>query len=111
MEEIKELLEKYNNFAGEQLRSIQQLEDGSKILNIAILDDEGEDLEIISLEFTDINASKILIDSVLPMMDMMSGICIIEENKLFGFALGRGEAMLHVHNAPLYIIASKIRIL
>jgi hypothetical protein len=44
-------------------------------------------------------------------MDMTSGISIIKENDLYGFAIGSGTAMLHVHNAPLFIIASDIKIL
>jgi len=111
MQEINALLEKYNNFKYEQIRSIQQLPDGSKILTLAVLDDEGEDLDIIKLEFTNITASKILVNDVLSYLDMTSGITIIKENDLYGFAVGSGSAMLQVHSAPLYIVASDLRII
>ena len=44
------------------------------------------------------------------MLDMMGGISLVHEKNLYGFALGRDTAMLHVQNAPLYIIASDISI-
>ena len=38
------------------------------------------------------------------------GISIIKEHDLYGFALGSDTAMLHVHTAPMYVIASEISI-
>jgi hypothetical protein len=111
MEEINALLEKYDNFKYEQIRSVQHLADGSKVVTLVVLDDEGEDLHTIKIEFSNVKDSKILVDSVLSYMDMTSGITIIKENDLYGFAIGSGTAMLHVHNAPLFIIASDIKIL
>lgn len=110
MEQINSLLEKYNHFKDAQIRSIQTLSDTSKVVTIAVQDDDGEDLHTISIEFKDIKESKILQNSVLAFMDMGSGISIVKEHNLYGFALGSGTAMLHVHNAPLYIIASDITI-
>ena len=110
MEEIDTLLKKYNNFKYEQIRSIEQLPDSSKIVTLVVQDDDGEDLNTISIEFKDIKESRILQNSVLPFMDMGSGISLIKEHDLYGFAVGSGSAMLHVHNAPLYIIASDISI-
>ena len=110
MEKVNALLQKYNNFKYEQLRSIQPLSDSSKVVTIVIQDDEGEDVSSVKIEFNDIKDSRILANSVLSSLDMGDGITLIKENNLYGFALGRGTAMLHVHNAPLYIIASAIKI-
>jgi hypothetical protein len=110
MEEIDALLQKYNHFKYEQIRSIQQLPDSSKVVTIAVLDDDGEDVNTVKLTFSNINASRILENGVLSFLDMTSGITLIKENNLYGFALGSGTAMLHVHNAPLYIVASDIKI-
>jgi len=110
MDKINTLLEKYNHFKDAQLRSIQQLPDSSKILTIVIQDDDGEDLNSVKIEFNNITDSKILDNSVLSYMDMGFGISLIKEHDLYGFALGQGTAMLHVRNAPLYIIASDIKI-
>jgi len=110
MEKINSLLEKYDNFRMAQIRSIEATSDSSKMLTMVIQDDDGEDTNIISIEFKDVKASKLLINSVLPMLDMMGGISLINEKGLYGFALGRGTAMLHVQSAPLYIIASDISI-
>ena len=111
MEEIDTLLKKYNNFKYEQIRSIEQLPDSSKIVTLVVQDDDGEDVNTIKIEFTNIKDSKILVNSVLSYLDMTSGISIIKENGLYGFAIGSGTAMSHVHTAPLYIIASDIKII
>jgi len=110
MEQVNNLLEKYDDFRMAQIRSIEPTSDSSKMLTMVIQDDDGEDTNIIYIEFKDIKSSKILINSVLPMLDMMGGISLVKENNLYGFALGRDTAMLHVQNAPLYIIASDISI-
>ncbi|WP_297441669.1 hypothetical protein [Sulfurimonas sp.] len=109
MKEINDLLEKYNHFKYEQLRSVKQLPN-SKTVTIVVQDDEGEDVNSIDLTFTGISASRILEDGVLSYLDMSSGITLIKEKNLYGFALGKGDTMLHVHNAPLYIVATDIKI-
>ena len=110
MEQVNSLLEKYDYFRAAQIRSIEATSDSSKILTMVIQDDDGEDTDIVSIEFKDIKSSKILINSVLAFLDMMGGISLVKENDLYGFALGRGTAMLHVQSAPLYIIASDISV-
>ena len=110
MEQINTLLKKYNNFKDAQIRSIQSLSDTSKVLTIVVQDDDGEDLNTVKIEFKNITNSQILDNSVLSYMDMGFGISIIKEHDLYGFALGKGTAMLHVLNAPLFIVASDIKI-
>lgn len=110
MEQVNNILEKYDHFKDAQIRSIQSLPDGSKIVNIVVQDDDGEDINTVTIEFKDIKESKILQNSVLSFMDMGSGISIVQEHGLYGFALGSGSAMLHVHSAPMYIVASEINI-
>ncbi|PHR53935.1 MAG: hypothetical protein COA44_14825 [Arcobacter sp.] len=111
MEQITALLEKYNSFKGDILRKIEKTSETSYILTIAIQDDDGEDLNNVMIDFTNVENSKILVDSALPYMDMMSGLTLIKENGLYGFAVGRGSAMLHVNNAPLFIVSKDIKIL
>lgn len=110
MEEIDILLKKYNNFKYEQIRSIEQLPNSSKIVTLVVQDDDGEDVNSVKIEFSNIKDSKILVNSVLSFLDMTSGITIIKENNLYGFAIGSGSSMHHVHNAPLYIISSDVNI-
>ena len=111
MQNINNLLEKYNNFVGDVLDNIEKTSETSYILTISVQDDDGEEVNQVKLDFTDVQDSKILVNSVLSYMDMMSGITLIKENNLYGFAVGRGSAMLHVHNAPLYIVSSNINII
>lgn len=110
MEQINSVLEKYDHFRDAQIRSAESLPDGSKIITIVVQDDDGEDINSITIEFNNIKESRILQNSVLPFLDMMSGISIIKEHDLYGFALGSGSSMIHVNNAPMYIIASDIKI-
>lgn len=108
MEKINALLEKYKHFKDAQIRSVEQLSDSSKVVTIVIQDDDGEDVSSVKIEFNDIKDSRILQNNVLAFLDMMSGVSIIKEHNLYGFAIGSGSAMLHVQNAPLYIISSEI---
>lgn len=110
MEKIDALLEKYNNFKFAQIRSIEYISDSSKVLTLIVQDDDGKDIDSIKVRFSNIKNSRILVNDVLPFLDMMSGITIIKENDLYGFAVGNASAMLHVHSAPLYIISSDINI-
>ena len=110
MDEITRILQKYNNFKDAQIRSIRQTSDDTKVVKLVNMDDDGEDISTVLLECKGIKQSRILDGSVLPMLDMMSGVTILKEHDLYGFALGNGSAMLHVHNAPLYIVASEMTI-
>jgi len=111
MEEINKLLTKYNNFKYEQIRSVEHLEDGSKIVKLVVQDDDGEDTDTVRIQFSDIKDLRILDASVLSFLDMSSGISLLQDNGLYGFAIGGDTTMLHVHNAPFYIIASDMKIL
>ena len=110
MEQINDLLEKYDHFKDAQIRSIQTTSDDSKTVTLVVQDDDGEDINTVNIEFKDIKESRILQNSVLPFLDMVSGISIVKDHDLYGFAIGSDTAMLHVHNAPLYIVASEIKI-
>jgi hypothetical protein len=110
MQEINTLLEKYNNFKGAQIRSVEYISLTERIVTLGDEDEDGEDMYSVKLTFSDIQSSKILEQSVLSYLDMSSGITLIKENGLYGFSIGKGSAMLHVHNAPIYIVAAKIKI-
>lgn len=110
MEKLTPILEKYNYFKAAQMRSIKNISEGAKEVTIVLQDDDGEDEGSVTLRFEQIQESRILDNSVLAFMDMMSGITLVKEHELYGFALGQGSAMLHVHNAPLFIIAKHVEI-
>ena len=111
MEQINKLLEKYDHFKHAQIRHIESPADRSKvIITIVVQDDEGEDLNSVRITFTNVKESRLLQNNVLAFLDMMSGVSIVKEHDLYGFALGSDTAMLHVHNAPLYVIASDISV-
>lgn len=111
MEQINNLLEKYNHFKHARISSVESPADRSKvIINIVIEDDEGEITNTVSIEFKDVKQSRLLQNNVLAFLDMMSGVSIVKEHDLYGFALGSDTAMLHVHTAPMYVIASEISI-
>jgi len=110
MEEINTLLEKYNNFRDAQIRSVETPSESSKIVTIVVQDDDGEDVNTVKIEFKNIKESRILLNNVLPFLDMMTGISIVKEHDQYGFAVGGGSAMLNIHNSPMYIIASDLAI-
>jgi hypothetical protein len=110
MESINTLLEKFNRFKDAQLHSIQKPSDSSIILTIAVQDDYGDDTHHVRIEFIDIKDAKLLEHAFLPYLDMMSGVSIIKEHGLYGFAVGSSDAMLHVKNSPFFIISSDIKV-
>ena len=110
MEQINALMEKFNNFVDAELRSLAKPSDNSLIVTLAVQNDDFEDTDIIKIEFIDLKDARLLDNSMLSFLDMMSGITLIYERNLYGFALGHGDTMLHVKNAPLYIISTDIKI-
>lgn len=110
MEKINTILGKYNKFKGDMLRTIDYPTKSSAIVTIVVQDDDGEDLNSIVITFNGITNSRILVDSVLSYLDMMSGITLLKENDLYGFAVGSCTAMTNINNSPLFIIASDVTI-
>jgi hypothetical protein len=110
MESINTLLTKFNNFKDDQLHSIQKPSDSSLLITLAVQDDYGDDTHHIEIEFIDVKDAKLLEHAFLPYLDMMSGVSIIKEHDLYGFAVGNSDAMLHVKNSPFFIISSEIKI-
>ena len=110
MEKVNKILEKYNHFIGEQIYSIVSTAEGVRVVTMVIQDEDGEETNRVILTFSNIKEARILQNHVLSFMDMASGITIIKDRGSYGFAIGHGSAMLHVHNAPLYIIASDIEV-
>jgi len=110
MENITPILEKYNNFKDARIRSVRNVAEDEKVITIVLQDDDGEDLNSVEVTCKGITRSRILENSVLSLIDMMSGLTIIKEHDLYGFALGNGTAMLHVHNAPFFIVAKELSI-
>ena len=111
MEQINNLLEKYNHFKFARIRSVESPADRSiVIINIDVEDDEGEVENSVRITFTNVKETRLLQNNVLPFLDMMSGVSIVKDHDLYGFALGSDTAMLHVHNAPMYVIAADISI-
>lgn len=110
MESINTLLEKFNHFKDDQLHSIQKPSDTSLLLTIAVQDDEGDDTHHVKIEFIGLKDAKLLEHAFLPYLDMMSGVSIIKEHGLYGFAVGNSDAMLHVKNSPFFVISEDIKI-
>jgi len=103
---IQSILNQYRHFKGGTIDAVYQEGDDSII--VEILPEETE--HKVLFRFEEIQETRVLTASVLSLMDMSQGICVVEEYGLYGFALGEAETMLHVHNAPMYIIAKRLDI-
>ena len=110
MKQVNALLERYDNFKSAQLRSIYKETESSIMVKIVVQDDDGEDTNEVKIEFLDVSSSRILDNSVLSFMDMMSGISIIKEHDLYAFSIGTCNAIVHAQSAPLYIISTGVKI-
>lgn len=110
MEEINKLLTEFNHFKDAQIRSIQAPSNTNIILTLAVQDDDGVDTHLVQIEFNYVKDARLLENAVLSFLDMMSGVSIVREHEQYGFAIGNCDAMLCVLNAPLFIIASEIKV-
>jgi len=110
MEQINTLMQKFNHFKDAQFYSLQKPADSTLLVTLIVQNDDGEDTDKVEIEFSNIHDARLLENSMLGFLDMMSGVSIIKEHNLYGFAIGSCDAMLHVQNAPLYIVSSDIKI-
>lgn len=108
MENIDALMEKYDHFKDAVFRTIQKPSDRSVMVTLAIQNDDGEDTHEVKIMFMDVIEARLLENSVLPFLDMMRGVTFIHERDRYAFALGHSGDMLHVKNAPLYIISTEM---
>jgi hypothetical protein len=110
MQEINTLLEKYNNFKGTQIRSVINITEDSKVITLSEQDEDEQDIYVVKLTFTGIESSKILNRDTLGYLDTFSGITLIQENGLYGFAVGSCTSMSNIRNSPMYMVASGVKI-
>jgi len=110
MEQLSALLAKFNHFKDAEIRSLQAPSEDTVIITLAVQDDEGEDTDKVRIECVGIKDKRLLLNSVLPFLDMMSGIGLICERDLYAFAIGSCDTMLHVLNAPLYVVCEGMKI-
>lgn len=108
MENVNALLARFNHFKYAEIRSIYTPDATSAVVTLAVQDDDGEDTDKIRITCADIKEKRLLVNEVLPFLDMMSGISVIEERNQFAFAIGHCDTMLSVLNAPLYIVCNGI---
>ncbi|HHH20203.1 MAG TPA: hypothetical protein ENK86_06815 [Campylobacterales bacterium] len=111
MEAINALLAKYDDFRDAQFYSITAPSKGTYVVTLAVLDEDGmEATHHVKLTFSGATNVRLLENSMLGFLDMMSGVSIVYERDLYGFAIGRCSAMLNVQSAPLYLIAPNLEI-
>lgn len=108
MKEIQALLEKYDYFKMDRFHSIEQPSDDTILVTLLVQNDEGEDTHHVKITFKNVKESRLLVNHALAFLDMMSGVSIIKERDLYGFAIGRCSAMLNVISAPLYVVADTV---
>ena len=110
MEKINAVLEKYNHFKLDQFHSIEKPSEDTIVVTLVVQNDDGEDTHHVKVTFNKIKESRLLVNHALAFLDMMSGISILKERDLYGFAIGKCQAMLNIISAPLYIVSSEINI-
>lgn len=110
MEKVNALMERYNHFRLDQIHSIEKPADDTIVVTLNVQNDDGEDTHHVKITFNKVKESRLLVNHALAFLDMMSGVSIIKERNLYGFAIGNCPAMLNVLGAPLYIVASEIDI-
>lgn len=108
MENLNALLEKYDHFRLEQFHSIEKPAEDTIRITLAVQDDYGEETHHVKFTFRKIKNAKLLVNDALAFLDMMSGVTLIKERELYGFAIGDCPAMLNVIHAPFFIVAEEV---
>ncbi len=110
METIQTVTTKYNRFKDAEIRSLYTPDDTSVVITLAVQNDDAEDIAKIKVTCDNITDKRLLVNEVLPFLDMMSGVSMFEERNLHAFAIGQCDTMLHVVNAPLYVVCKTLTI-
>lgn len=102
------LLTQHNYFKGTRIESLRRIDENTLAFNIIIDNDDGEPITLVTFTFSDVYDARLLDNSVLPFIDMMSGITLLTENGRSAFCVGQHDAMLHIQSAPFFIICDAI---
>lgn len=108
MNTVTTLVEQHDHFRDSRIESLQRIDDTTLKLRIIVEDDDAEPTHAITCTFKGVIDARLLDNSVLPFVDMMGGITVLEENGRTAFAIGAHNAMLHIQNAPFFIICDAI---
>jgi hypothetical protein len=108
MQNTQALLTKFNRFKDAEIRAIYTPDEETVVLTLVVTDDDGEETDRVEVKCSGTKQKRLLVNAVLPMLDMMSGISIVEERNQFAFAIGNCDAMLSVLNAPLYVVCEAL---
>jgi len=108
--EITKLLERFDDFKGSEVRSVEIISPKEIEITFALQDRaRGYDWITLTLLFSDVLDAKLLESNKLGYVDMSDGVSILYENALFHFALGSYKTDISIKDALLFIVSKNIK--
>ena len=103
-------LERFNHFKDADFRSLEIISPLNVQLTFAVQDGaRAHDWITLTLKFNTISDAQLLENNRLGLVDMSSGVTLIEDEGSFAFGVGECYNISTIKTAPLYIIASSLK--
>lgn len=107
---LKQFLDRFDNFKGSELRSLDVIDPFEIKLVIAAQDKaRGYDWITIELYFSSVEAANLVEDNQLSFIDMEDGLNIIFSENSFAFGIGDCYNISNIKSSPLYIISKTLK--
>ena len=108
--DLPNFVKRFGSFVDAEIRSIEVISPSVMQLVIACQDSaRGFDWLTLSLEFSGITDARLLEESKFSLVDMSTGISIINEENCFAFGIGEYDNLSGIKNAISFIISSSIK--
>ena len=108
--ELDSFLKRFDYFKDSELRSVEITSPTTIKITLAGQDSaRGFDWITVEFELDSVSDAKLLESSKLSFVDMAEGISLLNEDNLFGFAIGQYQNLSGIKNATIYMISSSIK--
>jgi hypothetical protein len=106
----KQLLERIDNAANGEIRSVTVLGPTTMQLRLSIQDaGRGHDWIDIIFEVDGISDARLLDDAKLPYVDMGEGISLLFEGEKVGVGIGSYDTIAALYDSTLYMVGSGVK--
>ncbi|QOP42314.1 hypothetical protein [Sulfurimonas marina] len=107
---LTEFLERFENFKGAELRSVEVI-NPFEIKVVLATQDKARAFDWITIEllFSEVEAANLVEDNQLNFIDMENGASIIYEENKFAFGIGECYNISTIKSSSLYLISNTLK--
>lgn len=108
--ELKKFLQRFDNFRGGEIRSINVISSTSLLITLVAQDAaRAFDWVAIELEFNSVDDAKIIENSQLAFIDMENGITILNDGTFFAFGTNECSNISSVKNSTCFVVCKDLK--